>query len=111
MNLASKDYVDTQVSSMANSMVPDWSNVSSITSIPSAGYTVPGNGVIICIIKPNSGQTIRYYANGAQIAFSSLDGSTLRFVVPVGEGDVITTDGSGTKNVQFVPYKTLNPST
>ncbi len=115
MGLASKSYVDTQVSSMANSMTPDWGNAVSLTYRSLVGgYICPNNGLFVCssFIRTNGQTTI--YINNIPVAKAGyslnedLNGVNCQCLVA--KDDVVTVDYSGSSTsylgtIHFVPFK------
>lgn len=95
MNLATKSYVDNSV--------PDWSNATQLAEIPSTGYIIPNNGIIIVKIKTNDIGFV--YINDVEVCFTSTGDATFDFVIPVGKGDRLTYSGLITRKFNFVPYK------
>ena len=74
-----------------SSMVPDWSNASSITISSTKKYTVPKNGYILLV--PTNGSTGNFIVNGKTVVFKTKESAQL-VAFPVCEGDIASCTAS-----------------
>lgn len=110
----SQAQIDEITTELLEAMQPDWQSAASITIAQiNAGYTVPGDGLVVGYGYTQNAGIFDFYVNNLTVGGLWKSDGSYSFVnvqVPVNQGDVVrtsTTLDSG--GFSFVPFKTSNP--